>query len=204
LLKIKKTRIMNTVMAILGVLFTILGVIFLIIIFVITALFILMLLGLKIWKKRISAMSDEEKFDLKKPMNSNVLEIFYRVPIFGHLFKKQFTFMSNGIDYFNDSIPLIIVDWNSQELVKRSTRQFLDSLKRGEPEKSFESYFYTFGKLKEFKGITKISNYDYVAEAIFEKDLAWIQVQLLQDNGRFSINNFKVDCLTNKSLEHNH
>jgi hypothetical protein len=187
---------MNTVMAILGV-------IFLIIIFVITALFILMLLGLKIWKKRISAMSDEEKFALKKPMNSDVLEVFYQVPVFGRLFKKQFTVMSNGIDYFNDSIPLIIANWNSQELVKRSTRQFLNSLKRGEPETSFESYFYTFGKLKEFKGITEISNDDYVAEAIFEKGLARIQVQLFQDNGRFSINNFKVNCLTKKSLEHN-
>jgi hypothetical protein len=191
-------------MAILGVVFTILGFIFLIILFAIAALLILMLLVLKIWKKRISAMFKEEKFDLKKPMNSNVLEIFYQVPVFGRLFKKQFTFMSNGIDYFNDSIPLIIADWNSQELVKRSTRQFLDSLKRGEPEKSFESYFYTFGKLKEFKGIAKISNDDYVAEAIFEKGLARIQVQLLQDNDRFSINNFKVDCLINKSLEHNH
>jgi hypothetical protein len=191
---------MNTILMILGATFTILGVIFLILISVIAACFILMWLWLQLWAKKLSAMSSEEELNLQRPMNSNFLEIFYSLPVFGYLLKKLFASMSNGIDYFNDSIPLIIANWNSQELVKRSTQQFLDSLEAGEPEKSFDSYFNVFGKLKQFKGITEISGDDYIAEAIFENGLAKIQVQLLQDNNQFLINNFKVDVLTKELL----
>jgi hypothetical protein len=186
---------MNTILMILSTIFTILGVIFLIVISVIVAFFLLAWLWIQLWAKRLLATSSEGKVNLQRPMNSDFLEIFYGVPVFGHLLKNLIAYMRNGIDYFNDAIPLIIANWNSQELVKRSTPEFLNSLEAGEPEKSFDDYFYIFGKLKKFKGITTISGDDYIAEAVFDKGLAKIQVQILQDNNQFLINNFKVDSL---------
>ena len=124
-----------------------------------------------------------------------ILDFFYDFPLLGNLLKKQLDSLKDGINYINNSIPLILSDWNSQELVKKSTRQFLDSLEAGEPEKSFKSHFDNLGKLKDYKGIKSIEGNNYLAEAAFEKGLVQIQVQLTQDRDKWLINNFQVNYL---------
>ena len=128
----------------------------------------------------------EEHFDLFEDLP---------FPFGGKFFQKNFDSMKRGAAYFNTYIPQILTVWNSQELVKRSTSQFLDSLEPGEPEKSFDSYLNHLGKLKFYQGIKKIENNNYVAEANFEKGLARIFVRLVENDNTWLIDNFQIDCL---------
>jgi hypothetical protein len=86
-------------------------------------------------------------------------------------------------------------DWKSQELVKRSTLQFLESLASGEPKNSFEHHHCHLGKLTSYRGIKSVENNEYVAEASFEKGLAQIGVRLVQQDDKWAIDNFRVDYL---------
>jgi hypothetical protein len=168
-----------------------LGTIFLALIFIFATLFLLFWL----WSRKLQNKFSNGELEMQGHMTSESLDIFYEIPILGNLFRKHSESMRTGIDYFNHSIPQILSNWDSRELVKRAAPQFLDSLETGEPEKSFNSYFHDLGKLKSYTGIKQIEGSDYVAEASFEKGLAQIQVQLTQNEKEWLINSFKIHYL---------
>jgi hypothetical protein len=167
-----------------------LGTIFLALLFALVVFFLLSY----VWTQRLSKKFQQSRSDSLelKGINSQSLDYFSEFPILGRFFKKQFASMKGGISYFNSSIPQILSDWSSLELVTRSTQRFIDSLEAGEPEKSFMSHLENLGGLRGYKGIKEIEGSKYLAEAAFERGLAQIKVQLVQDGDQWFIDNFEV------------
>ncbi|MCC0179180.1 hypothetical protein I4641_19630 [Waterburya agarophytonicola K14] len=198
---------MNVIFKIANVILTTFGILFLIILFLI----LLSFWFLWIWFKRVSnkvkkiAQESPEQFEAKYSDAYDLfLDIFNEIPIVGKFIKNKLAIflssMRKGTNYFNDFVvPLIIYDWNPQELVKHSTTQFLDSLEAEEPIKSFDLHFNTLGKLKSFDGARKVSKNNHFTEILchgtFEKGFAQITVQLLEDGDQILINDFQVDYL---------
>ena len=168
-----------------------LGAIFLVLLFIFATLFLLFWL----YARKLANKFSKGELELSEHLTSESLDIFFEFPIIGNFFRKQSDSMKSGIDYFNHSILQILSNWDSRELVKRATPQFLDSLETGEPEQSFKFYFHHLGNLKSYRGIKEVQGTDYIAEASFEKGLAQIQVQLAHNEKEWLINKFKIHYL---------
>lgn len=104
--------------------------------------------------------------------------------------------ISNVNNYLNTYIPMIIDNWNVQELLKRATPEFINSSETEEIEKDFEIYLQSLGKMKEFQGIQhyEVNNYggNYTIMAKFEHGQAEIHVQVIEHNQEWLINYFKI------------
>lgn len=124
--------------------------------------------------------------------------------------------------YLDSAIPEIVSDWNSQELIRRSSSNFLKYVEENELQKIFDLCARTLGKLtcyqvsregcKSVSGIGLQTNSwksinkkveltehreiilaSYESVAIFEKGMANIEVQILKKHGHYSINSMNIN-----------
>jgi hypothetical protein len=107
--------------------------------------------------------------------------------------------------YIQESVPNILVHWNSQELVDRATPKLLEE---GKSRDNIDKIFVQFQKLGSFKslgtlhgsvgtmafsgeGVITVGN--YTADADFEKGPATIKIQLQRTNDSWRINAFYIN-----------
>ncbi len=108
--------------------------------------------------------------------------------------------------YVDANIPVIASQWSEEELLKRSSLQLLDLIKKNptQLDQVFKKLA-TLGALKQYgasKGQAVLSfnvpngktvTAKYVADAKFEHGDANFQIQLVQTDGQWQIINFHVD-----------
>ena len=196
---------MNAIMMVFGTLLMVLGTIFFLLILIIATMMAIFLQFSRILQQKITKKIENGDINKETLFGSRssyfvsfMSDVFSDLPFVGNFLKKQLDSCKECADYLDSLMPKILHGWNSRELVVRATPQFLDSLEAGEPEKSFESHWNNLGQLKVYKGIKRFSGENYFneatffTEATFEKGLAEIQLQLIQDDNKWLINNFKV------------
>lgn len=107
-------------------------------------------------------------------------------------------------EYIDEVVPIIVASWNSKELINRTSPEFLQVIPAKKVELLFDAFSKQLGPLEEYKGATgkikiKISPRgkpiiiaDYLAEVVFEKAPAKIQIQMIRRNGKWQISGFLV------------
>jgi hypothetical protein len=106
--------------------------------------------------------------------------------------------------YIDEVIPSIATSWNSKELINYASPEFLQAVPAKKIELLFDAFSEQMGPLKDYKGATgrvkirisprgkPIIKADYLAEAVFEKAPAKIQVQMIRRNHKWEIVGFLV------------
>ena len=107
-------------------------------------------------------------------------------------------------NYVDESVKSIVKDWNQEELYSRASPEFLISSPRNQVDLIFGK-LKNLGAMEEFqksKGTT-LMNYDtnkgkvisgaYKASAIFKNGNATFDVKIVQNNGVWEINSFRVE-----------
>jgi hypothetical protein len=124
--------------------------------------------------------------------------------------------------YLDSAIPEIVSDWNSQELIRRGSSDFLKYVEENELQKIFDICAKILGKLtccqvsrecwksvsttslptkswKIFNNKTPLKESreiilaDYENVAIFEKGMASIEIQIIKKHGEYSINSMYIN-----------
>ncbi|MBE9020412.1 hypothetical protein IQ272_30635 [Chroococcidiopsidales cyanobacterium LEGE 13417] len=105
--------------------------------------------------------------------------------------------------YLDTAIPEIISDWNSQELIRRGSSDFLKLVRENELRTIFDICAKNLGKLtcyqvsreccKSISRSQEIILASYESVAIFEKGTANIEVQILKKHGQYSINSMNIN-----------
>ncbi|HEX9021380.1 MAG TPA: hypothetical protein VF903_08980 [Nitrospirota bacterium] len=116
--------------------------------------------------------------------------------------------------YVDAAIPAIVSEWDVQELQKRASPEFQESVDDEDLENDFET-LKQLGRLEQYHGsvgasdITVSFQYcyeitaDYTANADFESGSAEIQVSLIRHGGQWQILDLKMNPLPyseNKSI----
>jgi hypothetical protein len=111
--------------------------------------------------------------------------------------------------YVDKTVPVIITSWNSQELTSRASQELLEVASEEKVELLFKQYSDKLGQMKEYKGsngevrmhfeilcqqgmMCQRVTANYVAEAIFEKGLATIEIGMILKNDRWEIFYFTI------------
>jgi len=107
--------------------------------------------------------------------------------------------------YVDEVIPIIATSWNSKDLLDRASPELIQVAPTEKIESLFHAFSEKLGPLREYKGsrgdaklgftpqMGKITTADYVAEAIFEKAPAKINVRTILHNGTWQILQFYVN-----------
>jgi hypothetical protein len=124
-------------------------------------------------------------------------------------FIGYFVYVGNGLDksskaYVDEAIPAIVTNWSPDELVKRESKAFQKATNDEQLVKLF-SAFRRLGALKEYKGCKGDANMNYTTEsgsvvtatylghATFDNGDAEIKVVLVQQDGQWKIQGFRID-----------
>ena len=135
--------------------------------------------------------------------------VFICLVLVGVIVFSGLYYFARGLDkeakvYIDEVIPVIVTSWNSKELTSRASPEFLQVFPAKKVELLFGAFSEQMGPLKEYNGATgkikiKISPRgkpiiiaDYMAEAVFEKAPAKIQIQLIRRNDKWQIVGFLV------------
>ncbi len=118
-------------------------------------------------------------------------------------------YAGSGLDksskaYVDESIPAIVTGWSPDELVKRESKAFQKSTSDEQLMKLF-TVFRKLGALKNYEGCKGDSNVSYTSEsgkvitatylgrATFDNGEAEIKVILIQEDGAWKIQGFRID-----------
>ncbi len=130
------------------------------------------------------------------------------LPLINNLYNESHT-------YVDTVVPIIVNSWDSQELISRASPEFLENSSIDEIKLFFNESLIKFGRLKEYKGSTirdittntawsgdkwsgdkwsgdNTTTATYDAQAIFEKNSATIQIQVIKTNNKWQIIAFQV------------
>ena len=135
--------------------------------------------------------------------------IFICLILVGVIVFSGFYYYASGLDkeaeaYIDEVIPRIITYWNSGELIDHASPEFLQIFPAKKVELLFDAFSEQMGPLKEYKGVTgkiKISISprgkpiiiaDYLAEAVFEKAPAKIEIRMIRRGDKWQIVGFLV------------
>lgn len=118
-------------------------------------------------------------------------------------------YFGSGLDkeskaYVDEVIPIIVTSWNSKELLDHASPEFLQVAPAGKVESLFRVFSERLGPLKEYKGSNgqanisltqqgKVTTAAYVAQAVFEKAPATINIQTILHNDTWQIVQFYVN-----------
>ena len=106
--------------------------------------------------------------------------------------------------YIDEVVPIIVASWNSKELINRTSPEFLHVVPAEKIELLFNALSKQMGPLEDYKGATgkvkiKISPRgkpiiiaDYMADPVFEKAPAKIQIRMILQNDKWQIIGFRV------------
>ncbi len=104
--------------------------------------------------------------------------------------------------FVDQSLPAIIAEWDVGALISRTTRAFNASHGAGEIEDAFRKLRGQLGRFKEYDGASgkmcmgrtpegdQIKFGHYTASAAFEKGLAIVVLQVVQEDGTWRISSF--------------
>jgi hypothetical protein len=123
---------------------------------------------------------------------------FFMLNYFGSKLDKE------SMAYVDEAIPIIISSWNSKELIDRASSELLQVAPVDKIESLFNIFSGRLGKLETYKGskgqanisVTpqgKVTTAAYVAEAIFERAPATIQIRVILHNNKWQILQFHVN-----------
>ncbi|MBW6440723.1 hypothetical protein K0B03_01670 [Patescibacteria group bacterium] len=122
-----------------------------------------------------------------------VISIFILISFFGNNLDQE------SKAYVDMTVPIIISSWDSQELISRASWELRESTPSEKIELSFIAFSNKFGQFREYKGSTgeiSISHENitatYDAEAVFENDLAVIQIQIIKTDDDWKIRGFQI------------
>lgn len=144
--------------------------------------------------------------------------LFLRMPTHTIAFEKV---KQETDKYLNIAIPAIVSDWNHQELIRRASSNFLKSVEEKELQKIFALCAKTLGKLtcyqvsreclksggakdapmqwwKFFQKMPEPTKWEtilmnYQTVAIFEKGMANIEIQIVKERDRYSIESMNIN-----------
>ncbi len=119
-----------------------------------------------------------------------------------------FVYVGSALDhsskvYVDEAIPAIVTSWTPDQLVKRESKAFEKATSDQQLVRLFDE-FRKLGPLKEYKGCTGSSNINYtgsgkiisaayVGKATFANGDAEIRILLVQENGKWKIQGFRVN-----------
>jgi hypothetical protein len=121
-----------------------------------------------------------------------------------------FQYLGSGLDrdtkaYVDEVVPIIAASWNSKELVNRASPELLRVASKERIETLFDVFSKRLGPLKEYRGSRgeakilltlqqgKVITGAYVADAVFEKGPATIQIRTIWRDDRWQILSFHVN-----------
>jgi hypothetical protein len=107
-------------------------------------------------------------------------------------------------EYVDEAVPAISKEWSVDEMKKRASEEFLATMSKEELVEFFGYVRENLGNMTVYKtaeGEAKIMYMNskknvsayYVAEAVFEKGPAHIQVSLIQRNDKWQILGYRVN-----------
>lgn len=131
----------------------------------------------------------------------DVLGLYSKQPIIGKSIDQSTQNFARSLkeasQYLKASMPEILEHWDSAVLINKSTQQFLESANGKKLASKFESHRHHLGPFKAYDDIMGFAeNNCYLVRALFKKSDAYIQVQLVQNESTWLINNFKVNYKT--------
>jgi len=135
--------------------------------------------------------------------------IFICLIVVGVIFFSGLYYFASRLDreakaYVDEAVSIIVTSWNTKELINRASPESLQVVPAEKVELLFNTLSNQIGQLKEYKGATgkvkiKISPRgkpiiiaNYLAEAVFEKTPAKIQIQMIRLNDKWEIAGFLV------------
>lgn len=134
-----------------------------------------------------------------------LIGIFILIGIIGFLILNYYgnKFDKESKAYVDQTAPIIIVNWNSEELITYSHPELLKVASPQKLKNFFNIFSERLGNLKEYSGskgeatihIDQIGiavTAEYVIEAEFEKAPAKIRIQLIKQNNKWQILGFQV------------
>ena len=119
-------------------------------------------------------------------------------------------YFGTGLDeesklYVDSNLPIIINDWNVNELFNRASPELLKVAPKEKIEKLFSVFSDRLGPLREYKGSSgqvnmsftvnngKVITALYIANAIFEKAPATIRFQIIKHKNKWQVLEFRVN-----------
>lgn len=137
------------------------------------------------------------------------LKILLSIPLLlSILFVGVFVYFGHKYDieskaYTDKEIPKIINSWDISELMSQESPEFKQSITQDQLNALFNKFSMRLGNLKEYKGSVggatflfskpgHIVSASYIIQATFEKAPAKITVDLVSDNGKWSIEGLTV------------
>ena len=106
--------------------------------------------------------------------------------------------------YLDEVVPVIVSSWNPKKLINHSSPEFLQVFPAKKVELLFGAFSEQMGPLKEYNGATgkikigisprgnPIIIADYLADAVFEKAPAKIEIQMIWRDDKWQIVGFRV------------
>jgi hypothetical protein len=105
--------------------------------------------------------------------------------------------------WVDNVVPHIVSSWNTAELMKNGSSEFVDSISGDDAAKMMTHFSDDLGPLKHYNGSTgkvtvSVSNFKktltavYQAKADFEKGSADILIDAIREDGQWKIYNFHV------------